>query len=174
MYYKILPESALFKKMWEVFERGKAADKAAKKWIKNQFGEFKSYAPKRNAVWGGIDAIQFESKPEGWKQVGKKYQQLYYPTVRLKKLINELEDLPAVQNKEIKDLLNYGNYSGAAGGGLVWNSMPGIIISKDYILIAASEVADDYKPVDGMTEILFSEYHQLRKVVEERKKAQVS
>ena len=72
--------------------------------------------------------------------------------------------LPVVEEKELKDLIGYGNYTGFKNGGLVWSSMPAFVPTPDFILIQTSEVAIKYVPKPEMIEILESEYDALYEV----------
>ncbi len=161
MKYKILPGCELFDKIQEINTRRIAASMSAKSWITNHFGESKPYSKPDWSMGGGISDIQLNHKPEGWKQVGDKWQSFFTPKANQKKILDEWRALPVVRNDEIKTLLNYGNYYGAKNGGLVWNTMPGLLITKDVILVDCSEVATDYIPVEGMEEILVSEFNRI-------------
>lgn len=166
MKYKVLPESSLFSDIQELRRRGIESDKAAEKWIIDFFGEFKKYVMPCGNIWGGIEAVELPRKPDGWKVYGDSWSGCFAPKAVNKKIWREWRELPRVRTGEMKALLNYGNYSGPnpnGGFGLVWSSFPGLTISDSIILVETSEVAKAYVPVEGMVEILGSEFLELQK-----------
>lgn len=161
MNFKIIPGSQLFDDCHQLYTKGKECRSKAIKWIENYFGEKKRYSIPIHSLWGGLSGVELDQKPEGWKKVGKSYQKLFAPKVNNKAIQKEWDELPFVKKSEIKELLNYGNYSGMSDGVLVWNNLPEIIFSDNLILIKTSSVAKSYTPVSGMVEILGSEYNSL-------------
>lgn len=165
MKYKILPNTHLFQALTEIRQRGLQADNAAIEWVTNYFGENKPRVSPNHAAWGGLVAIELDHKPDGWKRVGQDWQRLYAPKATQKQIYKEWDALPVVTNNEVKDMLNYGSYVGMKDGRLTSNTMPGLVFSDDYILIETSCLALTYVPVDGMIEILESEFNALRNAV---------
>jgi hypothetical protein len=167
MKYKILPGTPLFDSIQELKRFGIEADKSAEKWIIDFFGEFKKYVMPYGNTWGGISAVVLDQKPEGWRIHGDKWNSCFAPKAVNKKIWAEWAALPCVKDSEIKTLLNYGTYSGVKSGGgmgIIWSTMPGLVIANDYVLVEASEIAKAYTPVDGMVEILGSEFLELSRI----------
>ena len=167
MKYKITPESNkdLFDKLTEIFERGKTCDQAADQWIIKEFGEYKNHGSPHSALFGGVVFVELKEKPEGWKVEGKDWQRFYSPLAKNKRVWAELSRLPKVLNSELKELLEYGNYTDTAqnGFGFTMSTRPGITICKEFCLIDASK---KYQPLEGMIEIIESEFDRLSEKAE--------
>jgi len=167
MTYKILPGTPLFDSIQELKRVGIEADKAAEKWIIDFFGEFKKYVMPYGNVWGGISAVALPEKPVGWKDYSRNYPGWFAPKAINKGILAEWTMLPRVKDVEMKTLLRYRNYSGAKGDGqfgMLLSVMPGLVITDDYVLVETSSVAKDYVPVEGMVEILHSEFLELSRI----------
>ena len=173
MKFKILPGSKLFDDLQELVKRGRECNTASKAWIDQNFPECKRHCSPYNCIFGGISALELDHKPTGWMVYGKAWQGLYTPKASQKKLWAEWAKLPVVKEIELKDLLGYGNYSGAKDGGIAWSTMPAFVPTPDFILIQTSEVATTYVPKPGMIEILESEYNALYEAHKNAKKTEL-
>lgn len=163
MKFKVIPGNELFDKFQKIRKDWTSANEAAGEWIEKNFGEDIKWAGKLGVLGGGIGGINFDKKPDGFCHVGKKWHMLFMPYARNKKMWKEIDSLPVVEMSVLKDLLKYGNYSGASEGGLFFSTYPGILIKDDVVLIDVIESITEYTPVPNMIEILISEYNQLSK-----------
>lgn len=114
-------------------------------------------------VLNQIAAIEFDSKPEGWRVVGEPYQKFFLPKMsgvnaaKLKehKAIYEKINLrPAITRQAISRMVGYRSIFGN----------PGVNFGPEFHLVAYPDKSDknDAKPVKGMKEILGSRYTKLK------------
>lgn len=162
MNYKVNKGTELFDKLKAIEQRVKECNQAAKQWVENNFDEGTKYAQSGYLLAGGLAGVKLDEKPKGYKSVGPSWRNLYAPYARNKKVSQEWAELPTMKKKEIKDVLNYSGYTGVRGDTMVLNEMPGLFFYDDVILIEASEYATSYKPVEGMVEILRSEFELIK------------
>jgi hypothetical protein len=160
MKYKIEKGSPLFDKFEEIRQRMIVCNQEAKDLCKELGG--KAVATLGENAAGGIDAIEFDEKPEDWKVMGKPHQNLFYPKAKNKELLQKISALPKVKRSEIAELLGFKIQAiSSSDGGLMMVSCPRTILRKEFVLIDMPTECK-YTPVDGMTEILESEFVRLR------------
>lgn len=159
MNYVIKKGSELYEKLIAIQKRAKdARDKALQ--LAKDFGGKEAYTNGRHFS-GGLDAVEFDTPPEGWRSVGKKWLKLYYPKSVNKEALSKIADLPVVEIDEVNAILSFqGGQVVSAGDGLAFVKMPHVYFRKDCILIKVTSGVK-YKPVQGMEEILESEFQKL-------------
>lgn len=159
MRYKIALGSELYSKLdalkSRLLEVGNAAQTLAE-----EYG-FKEYVADQNSLRGGIAAFRIagEVDKKEWSRVGKKYQRLYFPkhTKNNKGLRLKLLALPTMSYEELNVILNF---SPGCKEGFTWYSCPLVYYKEEYILVNVGN--QTYVPVEGMTEIMDSEYFSLK------------
>jgi hypothetical protein len=160
MKYKILKGSLLFDKFIELRERMNKVQKEATELVES-LGHSR-YCPALYKLAGGVSAIEFPNseKVAGWMKLTNQNKRLHMPS-KIKaneELLNKFKALPTLEFNELNDMINYDSKE---AHNLVWSSHPGVIWKSDYVLIDVNENMK-YTPVEGMIEILQSEYNDLK------------
>jgi hypothetical protein len=120
------------------------------------------YCANQNSLAGGISAIEFKTKPDGFKSVGNKYQSLYYPKASNKKVCDLINNLPKIKYDELNTIVDFkAPQTISTENSLCWVSTVGIIFHKENILINVNNGCD-YTPLSDMIEIVESEYENLK------------
>jgi|GEM_PF-2056892 len=164
MYYKITRSTPLFKKLQEI-NKGIIAARCAIMDTLKKMGYTGKFASASSSYLVSCDAVEITTgKPEGWKVVGESWQQLYYPKVSNKKDSKILNALPRISNDVINKPLNFYFH---VGENLTCYHRPSLIFSDNCVLV--STTSKEYAPVDGMKEILESEYIKLEKQINAEK-----
>ena len=158
MKYKILKGTELFDKLTELNNRMNEVKKAATELAKSLGGG--DVATTGHYLAGGIDAIEFEEQPEGWKRVGKSWQGLYYPKSNKKAILKQIGELPVVRFNELNDIIGFRQGAIVSHGGIGWATSVSMKWHKDFILMLVPN-GIEYTPVKDTIEILGSEYEQL-------------
>lgn len=155
MYFKIEHGTELFKEFESLNERRHKAHDAAFKLQKSLGGL--GYTRPYGSLGGGINAIKFEDKPDGFKSINKSMS-LYSPKKSNKEMIKRIENLPIVTEDELNSMLGFEpQFSGK-----YYHNLPGFIECEKYILVDVSDLCK-YTPKSDMIEILSSEYKELSK-----------
>lgn len=163
MHFKIEEGCELYDEFIELKKEMIRCHNASIEFIKENIGDDHPFVPDYvKGLAGGIIAVQFDEKPEGWVKWKNDHHENMYKPHRTNKHIAELreaiENLPVVEKSKVNELLGleeeYGNkvlFHPAFGyrDGVVFVSLP------DYI------TPDMYKPKEGMVEITHSEYYNL-------------
>jgi hypothetical protein len=147
MKFKILPGCDLFDQLCEMFEHGRGYKKQAQAWAEAKGAE--SWAEPHNSFMGGVAGLIFDKKPVGWAHLTDK---IYRPRVN-SALFKEMEAVPFLSAVDINDAFGYKPRSVKVGEKFMMMHYPGVSIG-DYI--------NYYEPVEGMVEILESEYRALK------------
>jgi len=155
-YYKILKGTDLFNKLNDFKKRGDVAREAANKLAKELGSNEDAYTTGGDI--GGIDALHFDEKPQGWRSVGNKWQSLYYPKADQKELHEKINALPIVKREELNEIVGF---SGMQIADMAIIKSVGMAWHKDYCVM---EVAAGcrYTPPKDAIEILHSEYDKLK------------
>ena len=171
MHYKAVKGTETFKKLKELEERIIFVDKKAQEFVRIIGGD--KFCHDRNNLAGGVIAVEFtdfnKSPIEGWKKVGKGYQQLYYPKASNKKALELLNSLPIIDNDELNKIVGFKapqTYSSSEG--LCWISRVAINFGEEAMLISVP-MECKYTPPTDLCEILESEYLAIKKQNEEEK-----
>jgi len=161
MYFKVEKGTETFKKIDEMMDKFVDYNKQAHKFVE-ELG-YDAFGTSHRGVAGGISCINASEKPDGYKQVGKPYQCLYYPKANNKKLLEQMAKLPILTYDEYNETIGFKEQF----TGLAHHRAFGLITTDDMYLI---EVDDDceYEPKSDMVELLGSEYKKL--VAEAEKK----
>lgn len=119
------------------------------------------FCKKLNVAYGGIGAILFDKKPQGWKMVGEQGDNLFYPKATEKELNLKFNALPTISFNEINQIVKFNAPQTICNGGnMQWIDCIGLVWGKDCVLISVTEGAKYEAPVD-VIEILESEYQRL-------------
>lgn len=160
MKFKILKETETFEKLMKLKERIISVNEQAADAIK-LLGATK-YCKAQNRLAGGVCAIEFEKKPDGYRRVGDRWSDLYYPKVSNKIDSELLQTLPTMDYKELNDIINFeGNQTIAAERGMFWIHTVGLTWGENEILIDVENGCKYDAPTD-VVEILESEYLKLK------------
>tara|TARA_R110000782_G_C14522532_1_gene381281 strand:+ start:48 stop:530 length:483 start_codon:yes stop_codon:yes gene_type:complete len=154
MYYKVLQETETFKKLDSIWSRAAEVNKLALELVES-FG-YKQFGIDENSLAGGISCIKCESKPTGFKSVGKKHQSLYYPTVKNTTALEAINSLPKITIDEYNESIGFKSQ---------WTSLShhrafGCQTIENGYLVEVNDKCD-YLPKPDMIEILSSEAKKL-------------
>lgn len=160
MKFKVIPGCALFSTLQEI-NKGMICASAAIKDTLIQKGFTGNYASSGHSYLVACDAVEILGpKPDAWKVMGYPYQQLYWPLAKNKKDQEWLRILPRISN----DILNLPlDFHFGSGPNLEVYYRPGVAWHKEYIVIDTGNAT--YTPVEGMIEILESEYQKLHATI---------
>ncbi|HQV53974.1 MAG TPA: hypothetical protein PLX17_00585 [Chitinophagaceae bacterium] len=160
MKFKILKGTELYNQLVALRKKIDHVQSESAKLAK-EFGGGEVATSGRNLA-GGIDAVEFKEKPEGWKVVGETWQKLFYPkSDKSNKEIHEkIQALPVVKFEELNSLVKFDIQGATSGRGLAFVKSVACAWGKGYVLIEVHENCK-YTPVEGMIEILESEYKKL-------------
>jgi len=165
MKFIIKKGSKVYDQLRELEKKIIAAKKAAQK-LRKELGA-EDLATNSDHIAGGIDALQFQKQPDGYRKVGQPWQRLYYPKAdylkKNKELAKKLRELPVVEAEELNDIVKFDGMQMLEGDGaalLTIVKCVGITCGKDYILMNTHEGAK-YKPIPGIVEIKESEFQKM-------------
>ena len=160
-YYKVTGKD-LIEKMDQWFVERDLAVEAAKKLAK-KFKGSDGYLPLSEC--GGIRAIQFKGEPpEGWVKV-MGHHRTYKPHGGRKEFEAIWKSFEKVNQmtktkEEISRIVGYGQYASHNR----WSGCPGFSKVKDVFFFETSNWVDEhYKPIEGVEEILSSEFYTFKK-----------
>jgi len=164
MKFKVDPNSELYQKLIKIENQFQETQKTINAYVKriggtafstNNFGHF----------IGQINGIQFEVIPDKskWKSVGPKHLNLFMPKANQRKLVDEIFSLPTMDKEEYESLFNLYDALVEQGDGLGLFTSPGLKYNRDTktFLLSVPNGVENFTPVDGMIEILESEYKKL-------------
>jgi hypothetical protein len=164
-YYKVDMSTETGKKLLKLQKRMTACDKAAKIFLKSIPGaSIQLYQSNSGGtIAGGIVAIHFKKKPEGWKIVGESYQQLYIPLSKNKKIWETIQALPTVKEDEINEIVGWP--SGLqVGEGLSIYHRPGFGIGELFTVVSwPRKIKKPSNP--DLIEITGTEFEELSKFI---------
>lgn len=138
--------------------------------LAKSFGSNKVAKTGRN-LGGGIDAIEFEEKPENWKSVGEKWQNLFFPKSckENKAILEKINALPIVKKSELNEIVGFkAPQTVSSANGIGWVETVGLVVGKEDILLSITEGVK-FEPNQDMKEILNSEFEQLQTKIEQEK-----
>lgn len=160
MKYKIVKGTETFNKLLRLKEEIKRVNKEASDVVKKLGAE--KYCKKNGKLVGGIGGIQFDSKPEGYKVIGKEWQNFYYPKVSNKKDLKLIENLPTIDYDALNSIIGFnGPQTIETNNGIFWINTVGLIWGDDYVLIDIDDECE-FEPNKDTVEILGSEYITLK------------
>jgi hypothetical protein len=163
MKYKISKGTELFKTLTDLRKKMDKVQKQAKE-LAIEFGGTTAATNGRHLA-GGIDAVEFKEKPDGWRSVGNSWQNLYYPKAdkKNKEIHEKIQALPVLEFKELNDAVGFtGNQSVCTDNGFSFIKTVGMQWHKDFILMEVAEKTK-YTPIKSVEEILGSEFDKLSK-----------
>lgn len=163
MKFKVHKGTETFDKLKELHDRMIFAGNAAKELVSQLGG--KRYASSNRGIYGGIDAIEFDVKPDGYKPVGKKYQSLFYPKASNKEILKLINQLPIIKREELNIILNFkGPQAVTIDDGIYWVNAPDVVFGDHFYLFNVV-TSVEYNPPADAVEILESEYDKLKKSI---------
>lgn len=169
--YKILKGTETYKKLCALWDKMQSVRDEAEKLCKELGGEEFATSNQSAHMAGGIGAIQFKEKPEGWKMVGQSWQKLYMPKADQKKMWEKINALPTVEYKELNDIVGFGGSQGVCtDGGLAWVKCPGMMKGKNLFLMGVTKGAKYTPPNKDFIEITGSEYEKIEKLIQKADK----
>lgn len=160
MKFKVEKGTETFKKLIELEKKVKDVTQQQQAVVKQLGGEI--FCKQSHKLAGGLSAIKFETKPDGYKVVGEKYQSLYYPKATNKVDCKIISDLPVIEYDELNSIVNFkAPQTVSVDGGIAWISTVGLIFGKNEMLIEV-ENGCKYIPPKDVIQILESEYEELK------------
>lgn len=151
MFFKVEKGVALWGNLEALMNKIISVRKAAAD-LTEELG-FKKYGQAHFVIAGGISYIASNHHPDGYRKVGSKWDGLYFPKASNKEITKKISELPTISYDEYNAVINFKDQF----QGLQHIMAYGLKKSGDTFLIEVSDRAD-YTPVDGMVEILASEY----------------
>lgn len=128
-----------------------------------------NYCRSQNGIGGGIAALEFKVKPEGYKKVGSSWDKLYYPKASNKELSQQIAELPIIRASELNEILvfkapqmitSHGNLMMVSAPSVTWDDMQIIIDIPN---------GCKYDPPSDVIEILESEYQRIKEQIQAKK-----
>ena len=152
MFFKVEKGVALWDNLEALMNKIISVRDQAKELV-NELG-FTEYGSAHFVVAGGISFVYSpDRKPDGYRSIGKSWQQFYFPKAVNKDICKKIADLPVIKYNEYNDVINFKDQF----VGLTHIMSYGLKKVGDIFLIDVSDQAK-YTPVEGMVEILSSEY----------------
>lgn len=160
MKYKVLKGTETFKKLSDLKKEIDRVSKDAYAVVKKLGAT--EYCEKSHRLAGGISAIGFEKKPEGYKNVDNEWRNLYYPKASNKDICKMIESLPTLPYEALNDIIGFkGPQTTSESRGIGWVNTVGIKFGKNFMLIDVYNGCK-FKPNKDTKEILESEYIKLK------------
>ena len=156
MHFKAIKGTKSWDRLNSIWNKMEKCNRAAADLVE-ELG-FVEFGIAHNVIAGGISCIYSETKPKGWKTVGNKYDNLIYPKVNNKSVLDKIEKLPTISIDEYNETIGFKQQF----KGLTHHKSFGSTRCGDMFLIHISDKAD-FTPPDDLIEILTSEYKTLTK-----------
>jgi hypothetical protein len=169
MKFKILKGTETYAKLDTLWKQIIASRKATNKFI-NELGahEFMD----GNGIAGGLSAVAFREKPEGW--VKSAYGPgLYYPSAKNRTMRDRIAALPVVPHSALNEIVGFKPTTSIDEdrGRMVRHRAPGFGPAKGCFTMTVSSTAKYTPPNADIIEILESEYLRLMESKPKKKKA---
>ena len=154
MKFKVEKGTAIYQELELLFDKIKDYNSKTKKFVESL--GFEEYGVSLRGRAGGLSCIRTSKKPDGFKTVGKKYDNLFMPKASNKELWKKINELP---------ILSYDEYNKVIGFEAQFQGLSHIRSYRcekvnDVFLIDVGNA--DYMPIEGIVEILDSEYKSLK------------
>lgn len=164
MYFKLVEGSEAYNKLNDVWERRVDCNRQAIQLCK-ELG-FEDFGLDQGSIAGGIGFFQSKVKPEGYKTVGKKWQNFIFPKANNKKVLEKINALPKISLEEYNETIGFKAHFSS----VYFHRSFGCYKYKGVFYIEISDNSN-YEPIAALVEILPSEYLKIKKKHEEVKKA---
>ena len=113
-------------------------------------------------------AIEFYSKPDGYKQVGKDYQQLYFPKSNNKEALELIKSIPTIGYKEVSGIVSFDSpQTTSRDGYFILVEIPTITFGENECLFDIPNGCKYDAPID-VEEIVESEYTKLKEIIKQK------
>lgn len=168
MYFKVEKGSPLYDNLIDLMKKAKYVQEEARKLV-FELG-YLQYRQRSWVLWGGISSILIPKDkpvPKDWSKADDGYMPRKYRK-STRDLAEKIKQLPVVEHDELNDLLGYDSNSSKTPYRTSFHPAFKYIKDKELFLISVADYMI-YTPVDGMTEILSSEYNALSGKEEEEK-----
>jgi hypothetical protein len=115
-----------------------------------------------NGIAGGLGAVAFRDKPEGWVRSGYG-PGLYYPSAKNRAMRERIAGLPVVPHSALNDIVGFKPSTSFDGdrGRMVRHRSPGFGPAEGCFTMTVSSTAKYTPPNADIIEILESEYQRL-------------
>lgn len=182
MKFAIKKGSSTYDKMEEILQRMQKCNKQALELAEQIYLEVVGEKPdepgvsivRSRSAAGGIRAIEFKEKPKGWVNAETpNYRDLFKPSAKNKAMWERINALEEVSRKEVAKIVGYESpQTYTRNGQMIWSECCGIefLLEQGVILVECDDEAR-ITPVEGMEEILSSEY---QRCIEQSKKEKVA
>jgi hypothetical protein len=161
MKFKADKGTATYEKLNAVMSKIQECRFQAKK-LAEELGAGK-YIESYQGAAGGIEGIEFDEQPKGWKRVyNRRYSDLYYPKALKsnKELIERLEALPIVSRKEVNETVGYEpKYFGTIG---IWHRHDLILFEVPIERINGEDQPYTFKAPSDVVELTYSEFENIK------------
>jgi hypothetical protein len=173
MKFKVTKESDLYKKLMALHDRLISVRDEANKCAKDL--GFTEYYHKSMVLGGGfygLVPVDGKTKTDGYSWAfSDREGNAVMPSklTKNKEILERIKNLPVVHYEELNELVDYkeelSHRPSGKGHGTAMNFCPATSWGKGYVLIDIPVYNGKYKPVDGMIEILESEYNTLHEKI---------
>lgn len=161
MFLKVPSTSPAYPKFMEIKEKIIQVNESLRN-FEAKYGAEASASSSPSIAFGACDALQIKEKPEGWKMMGNKWQNLYAPTAKLKDVCKEMSELPRIEWDEICDIVGVESFrTGAGGNGISIIHGMGLAWGTDCVLFEI-EKGCAFDTTLGIIEVTETEYEALK------------
>lgn len=170
MYIKVKELTATQRSLSQLLVKVEKANKAAKKMLKEFGSDPKKYYSNGKYLAGGIVAIYFSDKPEGFKHVGDKWQNIFMPLASNKGAWQKINSLPVIKAEELNEIIGFAGPQAISNGGvLTWVKAPQVIIGKEVSVINILPNTK-FELNEDMEEITETEFLSIKEKINSSKK----
>ena len=172
-YYKVEKGTALFNQLIDFHGSIKKVKDSARELLKTIPNANIDHYYMDAEIAGGISFVKFQRDqiPKDWIETKRVQRDKNgvpcYPhgnRKSTKEIRAKIKILPRLNFKDLNEIIGYKHLNYKSNH---WSMCPGFIFRKEYVLFDVVDVikegVEDYIPVEGMTEILASEYKELSK-----------
>lgn len=173
MKFKVVKGSELFDKLTSLKKEMIRCNNAAFNLVK-KLG-YSRMRGRAGVLAGGISSIEIKSgQPEGWRKAySNRVSNEYFPAkIKANKdLLDKINALPILEYDALNDLVDF-DWRDCDSRFISFN--PGVYWQQKVILIDISSEYSKYKPVEGMIEILDSEFQKIKNEADKKKEKSVA
>lgn len=155
MKYRINKGTETYAKLDALYKRMQVARKAAYAFVKSVGAT--QFASASHVLEGGVGGVVFDKKPEGWTMVGKPWQNLYFPKVKQKELLDKIRALPLIANEDLNAIVGFKDHGLVVdedSGSFSSIRRPGVQWVKDCVLVDVPNKCKYTPPNADIVEIL--------------------
>ena len=159
MKFQVSKGTATFAALSAVMDKIAACNKQARELSEAHGAD--AYASGSRYVGGGIAALCYKQKPEGFKLL--QYPNYYYPKALKanRPLLDALAALPKVENAELNEVVGFKNQTVCKDGGMFFCTHYGVKVYPEHFLLAMTEGVE-FEAGPDLVELLESQYLALQ------------